>query len=254
MQLLRNSLDRTLPACLLTVFILLSTPFVAHAQDWSTYDELLAQYVTPAERQGVTHHRVNYRALRQDPRYPQLLALVENQPIAALTTRNERLAFYINAYNIYAIKMVIDHLPLESIRDAGSFFSPVWKKSVGTIGGKAVTLDEIEHAILRTMGEPRIHFAIVCASLSCPDLRMEAFRADRLDQQLEEQTRAFLNDASKGLILSGTSVRVSQIFDWFAEDFTAAGGVEAFARRYRDLPATISLRANLPYNWSLNGE
>lgn len=234
--------------------VLLLASFSALAQDWSTYDELLAQYVTPAERQGVTHHRVNYQALRQDPRYPQLLALVENQPIAAMTTRNERLAFYINAYNIYAIKMVIDHLPLESIRDAGSFFSPVWKKSVGTIGGKVVTLDEIEHAILRTMGEPRIHFAIVCASLSCPDLRLEAFRADRLDQQLEEQTRGFLNDSSKGLALNGTSARVSQIFDWFADDFAAVGGVEAFVRRYRDLPATLSLRANLPYNWSLNGE
>ena len=244
--------NKRLPASLI-IAILLIAPFSTQAQDWSIYDDLLAQHVTPAERQGVTHNRVNYQALRQDLRYPQLLALVENHSVAALTERSEQLAFYINAYNIYAIKMVIDNLPLESIRDAGSFFSPVWKKPVGRIGGKVVTLDEIEHAILRTMGAPRIHFAIVCASLSCPDLRMEAFRADRLGQQLEEQTQGFLNDASKGLILSGTSVRVSQIFDWFADDFTAAGGVEAFVRRYRDLPEGISPRANLPYNWSLNG-
>lgn len=245
---------KKIPVGFMMVAVLLLTTMSTHAQDWSLYDALLAQYVTPAERKGISHNRVDYQALRQDPRYPQLLALIENQPVAALTARNEQLAFYINAYNIYAIKMVIDNLPLESIRDAGSFFSPVWKKAVGTIGGRTVTLDEIEHAILRTMGEPRIHFAIVCASLSCPDLRMEAFRVDRLDQQLEEQTRGFLNDASKGLILSGTSVRVSQIFDWFADDFIAAGGVETFVRRYRELPATISLRANLPYDWSLNGE
>lgn len=252
-QSCNSELRKCLPASLLMVAALLIAPFCAHAQDWSIYDALLAQYVTPAEREGVTHNRVNYQALRQDPRYPQLLALIENQPVAALAARNEQLAFYINAYNIYAIKMVIDNLPLESIRDAGSLFSPVWKKPVGNIGGRAVTLDEIEHAILRTMGEPRIHFAIVCASLSCPDLRLEAFRADLLDLQLEEQTRNFLQDGSKGLAQDGSSVRVSQIFDWFADDFAAAGGVEAFVRRYRELPTTISLRANLPYNWSLNG-
>ncbi|MDP2141400.1 MAG: DUF547 domain-containing protein [Gammaproteobacteria bacterium] len=238
----------------LLIALAILLPSVGQTQDWSLYDDLLAQYVTPAERQGVTHNRVNYQALAQDPRYSQMLALIEDFPVTQLQQRDAKLAFYINAYNILAIKMVIDHLPLQSIRDAGSWFSPVWKKPAGTIDGRSVTLDEIEHAILRPMGESRIHFAIVCASLSCPNLRPEAFKAERLELQLEEQTREFLNDNSKGLAVAGNRVRVSQIFDWFAEDFATAGGVEAFVRRYRELPADMSLRANLPYIWSLNGE
>lgn len=223
------------------------------ALDWSAYDALLAAHVTAGERNGIDHHRVDYQAVRQDPRYAQALALIANFPIAQLTERNARLAFYINAYNLYAIKMVIDHLPLESIRDVGSLFSPVWGKEAGIIGGKPVSLDEIEHEILRPMGEPRVHFAIVCASLSCPNLRTEAFTAEKLEQQLEDQTRSFLQDSSKGMALEGNRVRVSQIFDWFDEDFEAAGGVESFLRRYRDLPASSRLRPDLPYDWSLNG-
>ncbi len=223
------------------------------ALDWSAYDALLAAHVTAGERNGIHHHRVDYQAVGQDPRYAQALALIANFPVAQLTERNARLAFYINAYNLYAIKMVIDHLPLESIRDVGSLFSPVWGKEAGIIGGKPVSLDEIEHEILRPMGEPRVHFAIVCASLSCPNLRTEAFTAEKLEQQLDDQTRSFLQDSSKGLALEGNRVRVSQIFDWFGEDFEAAGGVESFLRRYRDLPASIRLRPDLPYDWSLNG-
>lgn len=221
--------------------------------DWSAYDALLAAHVTPAEREGIRHHRVDYQAVRQDPRYAQALALVADFPAAQLTERNARLAFYINAYNLYAIKMVIDHLPLASIRDVGSLFSPVWGKEAGSIGGQPVTLDEIEHEILRPMGEPRVHFAIVCASLSCPNLRTEAFTAEKLEQQLDDQTRTFLQESSKGLALEGNRVRVSQIFDWFSEDFEAAGGVESFVRRYRELPAGIRVRPDLPYDWSLNG-
>jgi hypothetical protein len=150
--------------------------------------------------------------------------------------------------------MVIDHLPLTSIRDAGSLFSPVWKKPVGMLGGRMVTLDEIEHEILRPLGEPRIHFAIVCASLSCPDLRREAFTVPQLEAQLEDQTRRFLTNASKGLRVEGTQAQVSQIFDWFEEDFDSAGGVEAFVRRYRELPPQIRLRAAIPYDWNLNAQ
>ncbi|MDO9317457.1 MAG: DUF547 domain-containing protein [Gammaproteobacteria bacterium] len=239
---------------LLLVVVWTATPAQAQdvAMDWSAYDGLLAAHVTPGERNGIRHHRVDYLAVRQDPRYAQALALIANFPTAQITERNARLAFYINAYNLYAIKMVIDHLPLESIRDAGSLFSPVWGKEAGSISGQAVTLDEIEHEILRPMGEPRVHFAIVCASLSCPNLRAEAFTAEKLEQQLDDQTRSFLQESSKGLALEGDRVRVSQIFDWFGEDFDVAGGVETFLRRYRELPASIRLRADLPYDWSLN--
>jgi len=233
---------------------LLLAPSAVQAQDWTLYDELLAAHVAPVEREGIRFHGVDYAAWAQDPRYPQLLAQIESHPLDSLQSEADTLAFYINVYNVYAIRMVIDNAPLTSIRDAGSLFSPVWKKPVGSLGGRTVTLDEIEHQILRPMGEPRIHFAIVCASLSCPDLRRESFSAARLETQLQEQTQGFLDNASKGLQQDGSRVRVSQIFDWFEVDFDSAGGVEAFVSRYHPLPAGARLRADIPYNWNLNAQ
>ncbi len=241
-----------LGTCLLAA--LLVAPATARAQDWTLYNALLAEHVAPAEREGVSFHAVDYAAWARDPRYPQVLAQVENFPLDTLQSTANKVAFYSNVYNLYAIRMVIDNLPLESIRDAGSLFSPVWKKPVGMLGGRTVTLDEIEHEILRPLGEARIHFAIVCASLSCPDLRREAFTVAQLEEQLEDQTRRFLANASKGLRVEGTQVQVSQIFEWFEEDFDSAGGVEAFVRRYRQLPPQIRLRAAIPYDWNLNAQ
>lgn len=251
-QFVHDSLSNNLLSAVLTLAAVMISPNAAQATDWDLLDAVLGQYVAPTQRAGIRFHGVDYESLALDPRYQQLLNQIENTATATLADRNERLAFYINAYNVYAIKMVIDNMPLDSIRDVGSIFTPVWKKTVGNIAGQPVTLDQIEHAILRSMGEPRIHFAIVCASLSCPNLRGEAYRAERLEQQLEEQTKAFLNDDSKGLVLAGRRVRLSQIFDWFEEDFDTVGGVEAFVRRYRELPQQISWRANLPYDWDLN--
>lgn len=235
-----------------SLLCLLLVPAAVIGQDWALYDEVLASHVSPTEREGIRFHGVDYQSLGQDPRYTRLIAQIENYPVAELRSREQRLAFYINAYNIFAIKMVIDNYPLRDIRDVGSFFFPVWKKTVGIMDGRAVSLDEIEHEILRPMGEPRIHFAIVCASLSCPDLRAEAFTAEGLEVQLEEQTRAFLSADSKGFRLESGRAQVSQIFNWFEEDFDAAGGVEAFVSRYRELPPGTRVRANLPYNWNLN--
>ena len=117
-----------------------------------------------------------------------------------LAGERERFAFWANAYNLLAIKAVLDQYPTRSIRDGGSLLQPIWKKKVGTVAGREYALDDIEHGILRReFKEPRVHFAIVCASLSCPDLRPEPFGAERLDAQLDEQTRAFLANPTKGL-------------------------------------------------------
>ena len=228
---------------------------VAAEPDWSDYERLLKAHVTQGVSDGVPLAQVDYPAIRISPLWPKVVNLIEQYPVEHLANRDERLSFYINAYNILAIKMVIDHWPVESIKDAGSLFSPVWKKTVGHIGGNAVTLDEIEHRILRPMGEPRIHFAIVCASVSCPDLLDEPYMAPKLDQQLDDQTRHFLNNSAKGLRVDGNRLRVSKIFDWFEKDFEQAGGIEPFVRRYRDdLPKGLSLRTNIPYDWNLNSE
>jgi len=149
--------------------------------------------------------------------------------------------------------MVVDHWPLDSIKDVGSLISPVWGKSAGSIDGETVSLDDIENKILRPLGEPRIHFAIVCASVSCPDLRNTPYTASNLNAQLDEQIQQFLSNADKGLRIGNESIQISKIFDWFGKDFKPVGGVEAFIRRYRsDLPQ-LPLKENINYDWDVNG-
>jgi hypothetical protein len=225
----------------------------AATPDWSAYDRILAQHL--AEVGGnIRFTGINYPALRADRDFSEAVRVIADYPLSQLKTPEERLSFYINAYNILAIKTVLDHWPLNSIKDAGSWLKPVWDKPAGRIGGRSVSLDEIEHRILRPMGEPRIHFAIVCASISCPDLRREAYRAEKLEQQLDDQVRKFLSNPGKGLRIENGTIRISQIFDWFEDDFAKAGGVAAFLERYASIPPKHRITADLPYNWKLNSQ
>lgn len=223
------------------------------------YRRLLARHVTPGVIDGISSTLVDYGALGSDPDYVRALDDFAAADPARMS-RAERFAFWINAYNLMAIKTVIDRYPLRSIKDGGNLLFPIWKKRVGTVGGKERTLDEVEHAILRPeFGDPRVHFAIVCASLSCPDLRAEPYVAERLDAQLDDAARAFLANSSKGLVATakGDGVRVSPIFKWFGDDFAGVGGVPVFLRA--NAPATVA-RAGLEpgsisyldYDWRLN--
>ena len=130
--------------------------------------------------------------------------------------------------------MVIEHYPVDSIRDVGSFLWPVWKREIARIEGEPVTLHQIEHEVLRGMDEPRIHGAIVCASTSCPSLARQAYRAETLDAQLDATMRRWMADARKGLRVDRERGRVtlSRIFRWFREDFESRGGSLAFAARH----------------------
>ena len=227
----------------------------------SSWGELLAAHTRRVERAAGTV--VDYRALARDPaarRWHRLLAELAATPEP--DDRDERLAFWINAYNILAIDTVVRSHPIRSIRDAGSFLRPVWKREAGVAGGRSVTLDEIEHAILRPIGEPRIHAAIVCASTSCPSLRRTPFTAAGLDAELDDAMARFLASPEKGLRIDRIDSRItlSRIFDWFEEDFEARGGVLAVVTRHapeadRDWLARNGARAELDwfdYDWSLN--
>ncbi|MCZ6541330.1 MAG: DUF547 domain-containing protein, partial [Nitrospinae bacterium] len=144
--------------------------------------------------------------------------------------------------------------------DAGNLLGSVWKKTVGVVGGKDDTLNEIEHEIIRKMGDPRIHAAIVCASVSCPDLRKEAYTKEHLDAQLNDQLRRFLANRGKGLQINHKNGRIllSKIFDWFEDDFEPKGGVLPFLARYAPEPDRSLLKngdadvSYLDYNWDLN--
>lgn len=249
------SLPRVLRIAFMTlVCVLLGTASASASEpDWSGYDRLLRQYVAHGTTAGVKLNRVDYDGLAKDPAFASVVAQIAEFPLTQLESREEILAFYINTYNILALKMVIDNAPLSSIKDAGSLIRSVWKRPAGTIGGEPVSLDDIEHGRLRKMNEPRIHLAIVCASVSCPDLRMEAYRANQLEAQLEAQCSDFLNNPGKGLRFSGYHAAVSKIFKWFEQDFESAGGVAAFVRRYHPLPAAVPVSPSLDYNWALNG-
>jgi hypothetical protein len=181
-------------------------------------------------------------------------------------SNDDRLAFLLNAYNAYTLKLIVDNYPVESIRDVvGGAFVPLvntpFKVEFVTIGGEVTTLDDVEHGTIRKeFDEPRIHFALVCAALSCPPLRDEAYTGDRLDQQLDEQARRFLsNDAKNRVPLDDDAIGLSKIFSWFKSDF---GGndraLQVFLAPYfhGDVRSKLEQSAYdvdfLPYDWSLN--
>lgn len=238
---------------MVSIFGWLPGAAMAGEPDWTPYRQLLSRYVVPGELQGIKLNTLHYSALRSDPLLNQAVAIVETFPVQQLQTREEKLSFYINAYNILAIKMIRDHWPVDSIKDAGHWYSPVWKKDAGTIDGETVTLQQVEDDFLRSLHEPRIHLAIVCASISCPDLRMKPYRAASLNQQLDDQAKRFLANPGKGLRIDGETAHVSRIFHWFKDDFKVGGGVEAFIRRYHPLPQSVNIEADIDYNWQLNG-
>ena len=160
-------------------------------------------------------------------------------------TEEQKLSFWINAYNAFTIKAIIDHYPIKrSFSVVGIFYAPsnsilqikgVWTKLQFRAVGGMVTLDEIEHQILRKkFNEPRIHMAINCASISCPDLSNEAYRADQLEKQLTSASANFVNNSQKGVLIDQESgkVKLSKIFKWFGEDFTQNYGSDILFSEY----------------------
>ena len=250
-------------ASLLVVAALGATPATAQeAQEPTAYARLLEAHVRPVTITGIRLNGVDYAALRADPDYARAITDLAAAHLDGLPSATARIAFWVNAYNLLAIKAVVDHYPVPSIKDGGSLLRPIWKRPVGTVAGRDYTLDAIEHDILRArFREPRVHLALVCASLSCPDLRPEPYAANRLDAQLTDAARRFLANPTKGLQLGpdGRTARVSAIFKWFAEDFGGPDGVVRFIRAAAD-PAVVERLAGLDgrrlsyldYDWSLN--
>ncbi len=203
---------------------------------------------------------VDYQGFKNDEakldRYLEMLAAVDTKTLP----RNEQFAFYINAYNAWTIKLILSEYPgVKSIKDLGSFFKSPWRKEIALIDGKKLTLDNIEHDILRPrFKDPRIHFAVNCASKSCPPLMWEPYRGDVLDQQLNRMTESFINDPDKNR-LDGNTLYVSRIFKWYGEDFN--DDIVGFFMKYAkgDMLATLKKERPeveveyLDYDWSLNG-
>ena len=173
-------------------------------------------------------------------------------------SKEQKIAYWINAYNAFTVKLIVDHYPVESIKDikkAIPFVNSVWDINFFKIGDEKMDLNEIEHSILRKeFDEPRIHFAIVCASESCPRLLNEAYEPETLEEQLILQAKNFVNDNSKNEI-EVEEIRISSIFKWFSGDFTTSGTIQEFIRPYSDRDFISSAKVKyLDYDWRLNGE
>ncbi len=217
------------------------------------FDSLLRQYVN---KEGF----VNYEGFIKDSvafnKYLDLLS--KNHPSDKNWNRNEQMAYWINAYNAFTIKLICNYYPVKSIKDIKKgipFVSDTWAIDFIKIEGKTYNLNNIEHGILRPKyDDPRIHFAVNCASASCPKLQQEAFIADKLDAQLDAAAKEFINDGIRNKITSSKKGNMSKIFNWFAGDFKkTAPSVIAFLNRY----STTQLEANadldyMDYDWALN--
>ncbi|MGH8238393.1 MAG: DUF547 domain-containing protein [Steroidobacteraceae bacterium] len=262
------------------------TPQAVGASD--SFDQTHGQF-DRLLRAHVHDGRVDYAELHAQPsqleEYVAAIGRVDARTLAQFS-REQQMAYWINAYNAFTLQAIVDNYPLRRRGIKGLAFPAnsiwqipgVWKGDSHHAGGRNVSLDGIEHGILRPRySERRVHFALVCASLSCPDLRSEAYRADRLEQQLQDQTRRFVADAAKGVRIDHDerTVHLSSIFKWFGEDFARASdtpaalrtlsasqaGVLAFVQGYvgdaRDRALLASGRFHveyLKYDWRLNEE
>ncbi|MCI5056154.1 MAG: DUF547 domain-containing protein [Flavobacteriales bacterium] len=233
---------------LLIFSLLLSIATNAEPSMHSNWSDMLSKHVSPS---GV----VDYEGFKTDRE--RLLDYVKqiSQTDVSKMTKDEELCFWINAYNALTVKLILDNYPVKSIKDIKQADDGPWDIKVTLIGGKKYSLNEIENEVIRKkFDEPRIHFAIVCASYSCPKLRNEAYFPSRLNEQLDQQTKAFVNDEKRNK-LSENKAEISQIFDWFKGDFMKSGSVISFLNKYSKVKispsATISY---LDYDWTLNNK
>lgn len=232
---------------------------LAHAQQAplrfvQPYGGLLADNLLPITIHGIKTTGVDYARWQLDQRHGAAMHLLKMADPTLLKTREERLAFWLNAYNLLIIDLVLKTREQDNIRNQGSVLRNVWRKHIWPINHTPYTLHQIEHEILRPLAEPRIHFALNCASLSCPDLRNEPYSSQplELNAQLDEQTRTFLNNPTKGAqLMPAGGLRVSPIFNWFKEDF--GEDPAAFIAAYRpDSGETNAIDGFFDYDWRLN--
>jgi Protein of unknown function, DUF547 len=231
--------------------------FFSAASVWSAEDnQILSELLTKYNQAG----QVDYAGLKaEETRLDAYLEGLANVDADSLP-HDERFAFYTNAYNAWTIKLILSGYPgVASIKDLGSLFKSPWKKKIVKLKGGLTTLDHIEHDILRPeFKDPRIHFAVNCASKGCPPLYREPFVGSQLDKQLDEVTRQFINNPEYNR-LEGNKLYVSSIFKWFREDFNNAiiDFFEAYAsddlkREIQQRKASLKIKY-LDYDWSLNG-
>ena len=214
-------------------------------------------------KQHVRDGLVNYAALKGErAALDAYLKTAGGVPMATFQSwsKDEQLAFLINLYNATTLQVIVDAYPVDSIKSLGSLLSSPWEKETVLLFGKRVSLDTLEHKIIRkNYAEPRIHFALVCAAMGCPPLRAEAYAGAKLDEQLDSQTRTFLTTPEKNRAdIAEKKLLLSPIFKWYRDDFeTGSQSLAAFVAPYMsgaDSQADLECFdiAFTDYDWSLN--
>ena len=229
---------------------------------------------TQVLKENVKNGVVNYKGIKADDRFKQYIDALKKVDTTSLDPK-ERLAFWINAYNAWTIKVVLDNYPLKSIKDLGAdlvigtiFKKTIWDKDLIEMNGGKMSLNDIENDIIREYHDARVHFAMVCAAKSCPPLRNEAYEGEKLSEQLNDQGKLFMSDTTKNKFgLEKKKLILSNIFNWFEKDFKRdvgfgkeKGTVVKFIARYVPKETADKLLANekdididhLDYDWSLN--
>lgn len=247
------------------IAVFLALPATATAADHAPFDALLTRYVVISP-DGV--NRVRYGAWRTNAADRAALdayvASLERERPSRLS-RDEALAYWANLYNAVTLQIVLENYPVRSIRDIRSrtldprgLIGP-WRTQRVTVEGRRLTLDQIEHSILRpTFSDPRVHYALNCASIGCPNLQPRAWRAASLDVDLNAAARAYINHPRGVRVDDRGRIRVSSIYSWFASDFGGSpGGVLAHLRVYASPALAAQLRtaneiSGHDYDWSLN--
>lgn len=267
-----------MPTSLLPLVLLACSPAVEPVAQRSSQEPVSADapfdhdhaLLTEVLAKHVRGDRVDYAALKKDRatlgRYLATLAAVTPERVEGWT-KPQRFAFWINVYNAYTLDLVLDDYPVDSIKDIGSLFTSVWDQRFIPLAGfdpggkdRELSLNDVEHEIMRERFEDaRLHAAVNCASISCPPLRAEAFVAARLDEQLDAQVRDWLADPTRNrLDAKREELKLSKIFDWYAEDFERdAGSVQAWVARFAPEPEAAWIDDDtkvryLDYDWSLN--
>jgi hypothetical protein len=224
--------------------------FAQKAPSHQQWDKLLKKHVNAS---GM----VNYKGFQKDKAEVDayLKMLSDNAPQNSWS-ENEQKAYWINAYNAFTVALIIKHYPVKSIKDIGGKIYKVntpWDIKFITIGGKKYDLNNIEHGILRKkFDDPRIHFALVCASISCPKLQRDAYTGVQLNAQLDDAGKEFLNDRSKNRI-SANKAELSKYFSWYKGDFTKNGSLAEFINKYSQTKMDGNTKvSSIDYNWNLN--
>ncbi len=224
--------------------------FAQKAPSHQQWDKLLKKYVNAA---GM----VNYKGFLRDKAELDvyLKTLSDNAP-QKTWSQNDQKAFWINAYNAFTVSLILQKYPVKSIKDiAGKIYkiNTPWDIKFIKIGKETYDLNNIEHGILRKkFDDPRIHFALVCASISCPKLQQDAYAGIKLDAQLDDAGKEFLNDKSKNNITYGQAA-LSKYFSWYKGDFTKNGSLSDYINKYSQTKITANTKiSSLDYNWSLN--